>query len=276
MSIIQEFVDKYEYIGLDECYADVTLQTRGDYLEAEKIAISIKEKIRNGIGITCSIGVAPNKLLAKIASDIKKPDGLTLVRMENVGEFLKKCNLEQIPGIGPKTIKKLNKIKINSLCDLANADLFLLVKEFGRRTGTYIHNASKGIDNQNIKESKPFQKQLGKIVTLKTDATRSDQMDPEIMYMSRQLCAQAKAQNISFKNIAITLILRDLKMISKSKSMKSYVNDSDNVYIVCRELLDDLFDKSDVELVVRRIGIRLGDLKENIGQNTILDFIKQD
>ena len=106
MNIIKEFADVFEYVGRDEAYLDVTEKSNGDFTTASHIAQQIKNVIREKIKLTCSIGVSPNKLLAKISSNYKKPDGLTIVTQEKVSSFIESLEMRDIPGIGNKTEEK--------------------------------------------------------------------------------------------------------------------------------------------------------------------------
>ena len=103
MEIIEKYADVFEYVGRDEAYLDVTKKTEMSFDNAEHLAQQLKNEIRNSLKLTCSIGISPNKLLSKIASDFKKPDGLTTVKPEQVEQFLSPLKIREIPGIGKKT-----------------------------------------------------------------------------------------------------------------------------------------------------------------------------
>ena len=102
MEIIEKYADVFEYVGRDEAYLDVTKKTEMSFDNAEHLAQQLKNEIRNSLKLTCSIGISPNKLLSKIASDFKKPDGLTTVKPEQVEQFLSPLKIREIPGIGKK------------------------------------------------------------------------------------------------------------------------------------------------------------------------------
>ena len=103
MEIIKNFADIFEYVGRDEAYLDVTKKTEMSFNNAQHLAQQLKNEIRNELKLTCSIGISPNKLLSKIASDFKKPDGLTTVKPEQIEQFLSPLKIREIPGIGKKT-----------------------------------------------------------------------------------------------------------------------------------------------------------------------------
>ena len=136
---------------------------------AEHLAQQLKNEIRNSLKLTCSIGISPNKLLSKIASDFKKPDGLTTVKPEQAEQFLSPLKIREIPGIGKKTEDVFTQMDIHIIEELRKIDVFDLNKMFGRKTGGYIFNSAKGIDNEIVKERPPTI-QFSKIVTLKKNS----------------------------------------------------------------------------------------------------------
>ena len=119
--------------------------------------------------MTCSIGVSPNKLLSKIGSDFEKPDGLTVIKPDYISEFLSQLDIRNIPGIGKKTESILAESNCKKINDLLNMDVFELNSRFGRKTGTYIYNAARGIDLELVKEKQPSL-QYSKITTLKENS----------------------------------------------------------------------------------------------------------
>ena len=134
MDIMSEFADIFEYVGKDEAYLDITAKSKESFDHAAHIGQQIKNTIREGTKLTCSVGITPNKLISKIASDFKKPDGLTVVRPENVSTFLEPLKIRDVPGIGKKTEVKLESMGFATIGQLRNADVFALQREFGRTT----------------------------------------------------------------------------------------------------------------------------------------------
>ena len=126
MDIIKSFADVFEYVGRDEAFLDVTLKTKNDFQNAGHIAQQLKNEIRQKLKMTCSIGVSPNKLLSKIASDYEKPDGLTIVKPEYTVNFLSKLEIRSIPGIGKKTEAVLKEMNCKKIEDILCLDFFKL------------------------------------------------------------------------------------------------------------------------------------------------------
>ncbi|SRR5579884_358688 len=277
MSVIRGFGDKYEYVGLDECFIDVTDSTNADFEQAKQLSMTIKSSVFQKTGLTCSLGVAPNKLVAKIASDFQKPDGLTVVPRQEVENFLSRLRVDKIPGVGPKTTKKLFAMGMETFGQLSCCDPFRLVEEFGRTSGICLYNASKGIDNELVTESGQTQ-QIGKIITLKKDASRSTEMYDDLQRLCRLVVDLATERQVAFKTIGVLLILHDLENITRSKTLKVHCTNYNELYSVAKSILDEAMDWStddavSAKLRVRRLGVKLTDLKNNSGQNTISDFI---
>ena len=126
MAIIKENSDIFEYIGKDEAYLDVTRKVKGKFKEASHLAQQIKNEIRNKVKLSCSVGVSSNKLIAKIASDFQKPDGLTVVPPEEIEDFLNPLKIRVIPGIGNKTEKIFSEMDLNKIIEFKKIRYFYI------------------------------------------------------------------------------------------------------------------------------------------------------
>ena len=143
--------------------------------------------------MTCSIGVSSNKLLSKIASDYEKPDGLTIVKPDYISEFLSKLEIRSIPGIGKKTEAVLKEMNCKKIEDILCLDFFEITNKFGRKTGTYIYNAARGIDLELVKEKQPSL-QYSKITTLKENSKNYEFLSTNLLNLCKQI------HDISIKN----------------------------------------------------------------------------
>ena len=175
MKIIQNYGELFEQVSVDECYMDFTKITNSDFDDARIFAASLQKNIKDQIKLTCSIGVGPNKLIAKIASGINKPDGITVVNQEDAKRFISNRKIEDIPGVGPKTSKKLESLGIESISDISKKSIFELRDSLGYKIATFLVNASNGIDYSQI-TVRGTSKQIGKIVTLKKDIANFEQI----------------------------------------------------------------------------------------------------
>jgi DNA polymerase IV (archaeal DinB-like DNA polymerase) len=264
---------KFEYIGLDECFVEVTEKADFDFMRAKELANNLKEQIRKETGLTCSMGIASNKLIAKMASDFQKPDGMTIVKPDEAKSFVSKCNVDKIPGIGPKTTAKLFEMGIRTGGELSAFGLFRLIDVFGKKYATYLHNSAQGIDNEPIKPHGSA-KQIGRIITLKRDISQASEIDGELQHICKSVYKMALDQNVLFRNIGILLILNNLNNITRSKSLKTHSRDFHELYSSVKAILNETLNNYP-NIKVRRLGIKVSDLKDNEGQNSMLNFINK-
>jgi DNA polymerase IV (DinB-like DNA polymerase) len=270
MLLIQSFASQFEQVGIDECFIDVSDETRG-IESAEALASRIKEAIRTEIKLTCSIGVAPNKLLAKIASDFKKPDGLTVIDPQSALGFIADLEVEKISGIGPKTSARLGEMGVKTIRDLEGIDRFKLVEEFGRKTGAFLYNAARGMDDEPVADTGE-KKQIARIMTLKEDASSGQEMADALNELCRSVFGIARTRDLSFKSVGVIVILNNLDQRTKSKALKIPSTDFDLLLSTTRDLLAELMSSGD-QLRVRRLGIRISELQDTSGQNTMSQFM---
>lgn len=286
MSMIKSHADVFEQVGIDECFVDASASTAGDFAEqAGRLATQIKKDVKAQAQLTCSVGVAPNKMLAKVASDFKKPDGLTVVAPKDVAAFVSVLDVSKIPGIGPKTKERLAELGVQTAGQLAAFDLFRLIEEFGKKNAAYMHNAAQGIDDEPVVESEGEgegggqrdRQQLMKIVTLKKDATASGQMQGELEAICRHVQRLAADRALAFKTVGIILILKDLQNVTRSKTLKAHTASFDVLHATAKSLLDEaMAPQGENAISVRRLGVRVADLQDSAGQGTLADFMQQD
>ncbi len=150
MKILKSLADKFEQGGIDEAYLDISSRVK-DFDESIEFAKHLMEEVLEKERLTCSIGIGPNKMVAKIASDTKKPYGLTAVKEEQVKDFLFPLEVRKIPGVGPKTERVLKDINIETVRDLASADPEMLTRLFGV-WGARLHEFANGIDHSEVTE----------------------------------------------------------------------------------------------------------------------------
>ena len=214
MKIMKENADIFEYVGRDEAYLDVTKRVEGDFKKASHLAQQIKNNIRQKLKLSCSIGVSSNKLVSKIASDYQKPDGLTIVEPDKIGKFLEPLNIRVIPGIGKKTEQRFNEMNLQVIKDLNKIDVFTLNKEFGRKNGSYIYNAIRGINDDPVKV-KEESTQYSKITTLKKDSKDYEFLLQNLQELCKQVHDVIEKNNKMFKSIGIHFVQSDLTNKSK-------------------------------------------------------------
>ncbi len=269
MKIMKDNADIFEYVGRDEAYLDVTKRVEEDFTKASHLAQQIKNLIRTELKLSCSIGVSSNKLISKIASDYQKPDGLTIVQHDKVEQFLAQLNIRVIPGIGKKTEQRFKEMKLETIEEIKKIDVFTLNKEFGRKSGTYIYNAIRGINDEPVKE-KEESIQYSKIITLKKDSKEYEFLLENLYELCKQIQNIVKKNNKMFKSIGIHFVQSDLSNKSKSKMLRNSTNNLEELEKNVEQLLTDALE--DQTMTIRRGGVKVSDLSEIKGQSDITNF----
>ena len=269
MKIIEKYADVFEYVGKDEAYLDVTSKTDNNFQKAEHHAQQLKNEIRNNLKLSCSIGITPNKLLSKIASDYKKPDGLTTVKLEQIKEFLSPLKIRAIPGIGKKTEDIFAQMNVNTIENLREINIFDLNKMFGRKTGGYIFNSARGIDIELVKPRAPTI-QFSKITTLKKNSKELEFLRENIEELCVQLNKIAIKNNKMYRSVGIQFVNEDLSTKTKSKMLKNPGNNVIELKKVVNQLLEEALIEQD--MLVRRIGVRISEFSDVEGQSNITNY----
>ena len=269
MKIMKENADIFQYVGKDEAYLDVTKRVEGNFKNASHLAQQIKNKIRAEIKLSCSIGVSSNKLISKIASDYKKPDGLTIIEPDKIEQFLKPLNIRVIPGIGKKTEQRFKEMDLETIEDLKKIDVFTLNKEFGRKNGTYMYNAIRGINDDPVKE-KEESIQYSKITTLKKDSKDYEFLLENLQELCKQVHDVIMKNNKMVKSIGIHFVQSDLTNKSKSKILRNSTNNLEELEKNVEQLLVDALDNQTI--TIRRLGVKVADLTEIKGQRDITNY----
>lgn len=270
MELLRRYGDRFEQVSVDEAYLDITKRVQGDFEGARDLASEIKQVIRSQEGVTCSIGVGPNKLVAKMAADYQKPDGLTVVRQKEAATFLAPLPVGKLYGVGSKTETKLNKVGVKTIGELARYDVEALATLFGRKLAAYLHNAANGIDEEPVQE-KPLES-ISRITTLKQNTREFEGIWPELEQITEELYSNAMEQGFAFRSAGIILILEDLSIRSRSRSFKKPVDDIASLMRTVRELLVEYLEENP-EAVLRRVGVKVSDLSSRAGQLTLPEFL---
>jgi len=269
MEIVKGDADVFEYVGKDEAYLDVTKRVDGDFEKASHLAQQIKNSIRDKIKLSCSIGISPNKLISKIASDFKKPDGLTIISPDKIDVFLEPLKISVIPGIGKKTEKRFSEIDIEIIHELKKLDIFTLNKEFGRKSGTYMYNAARGMDNEPVKE-REARIQYSKIVTLKKDSKEYQFLSENLIKLCKEVYDVVKKNNIMFKSIGVHFVQSDLSNKSKSRMLRNPTLNLEELQKNADQLLKEALENQTIP--IRRLGVKVAELSEVQGQSDITNY----
>jgi len=269
MALIQSYGDSFEKSGVDEAYLDISEGSRGNYDSAETIASKLKQAILSEAHITCSIGIAPNKLLAKIASDYVKPDGLTVVKPKQVQDFLK-GPVNRIPGVGTKIEERLKQLNVRTVDELARLNPIILNEVFGKSLGGYLFRAARGEDNEPVRD-RILPTQLSRISTLKRNTSDFRIIRPVLRDLTQSVVESLKGKELSCKSVSIIGILSDLSIHTRSATLDSATTDSRLIIEVAERLMQQ-FLESRSQANLRRVGVKLSGLSKLSGQTNIKAF----
>ena len=265
MNIVRKYADVFEQTSIDEAYLDVTEKTKGNYGTAEEIARKIKQGIQEKEKLTCSIGIGHNKLIAKTASDYKKPDGLTLVRPYKAKAFLEKLEIRKLYGIGKKGEQVMKELGVNTIGDLAAYDVEKLTGIFGN-WGYELHQFAQGIDERPVEESYTI-KSMGREHTFENDTAEPKEIFEILEALSKDIYEEIREYKISFRTITLKIRYENFETHTKSKTVKP--SDKANTIIdVSKQLVKPYLKGRKIRLV----GIRVSNLV--FGQKNLEDFIK--
>jgi DNA polymerase-4 len=252
MQVLHDHVERVEVVGLDEAYLDLTELER-----PRAAARHIKAAITQRTGLGCSIGIGPNKLVAKVASDADKPDGFVVLTAEQARERFASARPGLIPGIGPKTAERLEKQGIETLGALAAVPDERLTEWFGPRLGPYLGSLARFEDERGI-ETVRLAKSESRETTFDYDLRGLQQLEPELRRLTEQLCATLGKQDARGRTIGIKVRYADFSTVTRARSLPTAVNDFDTVWHTAGDLLRRL----DPPQPVRLVGVRVAGLDE--------------
>ena len=233
-AIFNEFTPLVEGLSLDEAFLDVTASVKL-FGSPENIAGTIKQRILDETKLSASVGVAQNKLVAKIASDLDKPDGLTIVTPELYREKLDPLPVRVIPGIGRETLKRLHGIQVSSVRDLRCASDRDLEPIFGRFTRITKDRAA-GIDNRPVVHCRE-EKSISAEETYDQDLSKPDEMHRELLRLADRTAARLRKSSLAAGTVQIKIRRADFTTYTRQRSIKPPASGTDQIYAVARELL---------------------------------------
>lgn len=272
MDFLKSQADIFEKVGIDEAYLDVSATSSGKVENAKFIATIIKQLIFRQEHMTCSIGIGPNKLVAKIASAHVKPDGLTVVEPEHVQNFLRDQPISVIPGVGTKVEEKLSQIKVRTINELVNLDPILLQEKFGKSLGSYLFQAARGKDDEEVRD-REVPTQFSRIGTLKENTRNFQLISPLLTDLANSVCEKLRENNMTCKSVSIVAILDNLSIHTRSTTLESATDTSQSIIESSAQLMAQYLD-STPDATIRRIGVRVSGLsKESDSQTKIESYL---
>jgi len=265
--------ENYEIIGLDECYLDLTNIVNNNYKNAIILAKNIKNRLSKELNLSCSIGISYNKLLAKIASKYKKPNGLFVNEPNKTLKIISNLDIGIIPGIGPKNKRKLNNFGITTFKQLSEIDIAFLKKNFGNYYAEFLHNSSLGINKDPI-QTKQLSKQITRIKTLKEYTTDIEYVKSLIAELCKSIYTDLIKRELLFKSVGLIFIDNKLGIINRSKHLKNYTQNLTDLINNANSIFLDYLSTYDI-FKLRRIGIKVSEIKKDEGyQNTLFNYME--
>jgi DNA polymerase-4 len=250
--VLREHVDEVEGASLDEAYLDLT------GIERPKAAARrIKAAVQERTGLTCSIGIGPSKLVAKVASDAEKPDGFVVLTQEEARERFKDASPGLIPGIGPRTTEKLRRGGITTLDQLRRVPVQQLIDAFGPGTGPYLLRLANFDDDREVTPVRPA-KSESRETTFDADIHDQHELERVLTELSVQLCERLVKQDQRGRNIGIKVRLDDFSTFTRAMTIRAPTNDVEIVAPAALELLRAF----NAPRPVRLLGVRVAGLDE--------------
>ena len=236
MSALREITPAVEVVSIDEAYMDIAGSERlhGD---PKKIAMAIKEDIKESQHLTCSVGVASGKFLAKVASDLDKPDGLTIIWPDDVQRFIVNLPVHKVPGVGKKTFQQLTSMGIQTLGDIEKFPEKMLLDRLGK-FGTRLIELASGSDHSAVIPDAP-NKSISSECTLSEDTGDKKLLKTCMLKQAESVARQLRKANVKAKTITLKLKHADFKQISRSKTVVIPTQSSETIYRHAARLLEE-------------------------------------
>jgi DNA polymerase IV (DinB-like DNA polymerase) len=255
MELLRAFADKFEQVSIDEAFLEAT-ESCAKFGGPVKLARQIKSELLQSHGLTCSIGIATNKSAAKIASDFKKPDGLTYVDPEHVKEFLAPLPVSKVSGIGRKTEQTLKELGIRTIGELAAYPPKALYKRFGK-SGVWLWAIANAEEKVEVQESYVM-KSIGAEHTFENDTGDWSAIDKELLSLIESVHQRLVDEKMTCRTVTLKIRLTGFETYTRAKSLRFATSSQDVVTDVVRELSNEF---RRIPKKVRLVGVRLSSLE---------------
>lgn len=265
MEIFESFTPFVEPLSLDEAFMDITGAQKLLGTPRE-IGQAIRKRVHEECGITCSVGIASNKFIAKLASGHCKPNGLLEIPDDRVISFLHPLPVSDLWGVGPKTAEALQRLGLRQISDIANTPLDTLKRALGDATGEHLHNLSWGRDYRSVVVDDPEQS-IGANETFSYDIDDPEKILAEYLKLTERASTRLRNRNLFAKTITITVRFADFKTITRSKTLPLPISSTQEIYQVVKELYLALkLDRARLRLV----GVSLSNLRDQAPEQLML------
>ena len=254
--LLLEYTDKIERFSIDECFLDMTNYLMKDTLLNK--GKEINKRVKEELGFTVNVGVAHNKLLAKMASDFTKPDKVHTLFEEEIPKKMWPLPISELFMLGKKTVPKLYNMQIKTIGDLAKADKKILEKKFGKH-GMQMWEYANGIDKTEVKYLPEKPKCIGNSVTLPENISRVEQLEEIVLAISEQVAYRLRKEELLANTVNVQLRTKDFIDTSHQGKMKEATNSTKEIYSKAKELLNEMYRKGQA---IRLVGVRVDNLVE--------------
>jgi DNA polymerase-4 len=265
MEIFESFTPFVEPLSLDEAFMDVTGAQKLLGTPRE-IGQAIRKRVHEECGITCSVGIASNKFIAKLASGHCKPNGLLEIPDDRVISFLHPLPVSDLWGVGPKTAEQLQRLGLRQISDIANTPLETLKRALGDATGEHLYELSWGRDLRTVVVDDPEQS-IGANETFSYDIDDPETILREYLKLTERASTRLRNRNLYAKTISITVRFADFKTITRSKTLPLPISSTHEIYQVVKDLYEALkLDRARLRLV----GVSLSNLRDDAPEQLML------
>ena len=266
-SILKDYTPLVEVASIDEAYLDIT-QSQLLFKSPLHIATSVKDRIREGEQLTCSVGIAPNKLLAKLGSSLQKPDGLVVIQKEKVEEVLKDLQVSKLYGIGPKLTEELNSIGIFTCGQLGRSPVSLLNKRFGV-IGERLREMGLGLDDSPVVpfDEEEDAKSISHSVTLEEDTSDLNTLRKVLLQLSERVSRRMRRDGFHGRRVVLTVRYSDFYTFSKQKTLSRWINSGNEIFRQAFEIFESISHPKPIRL----LGVGVSLLKKEWCQLDLFD-----
>lgn len=226
--IFPQFSPLVEPLSIDEAFLDMT-GCEHFYPNLEEMGLSLKKQIKQEVGLTASVGIGPNKFLAKLASDWEKPDGLTIIKPDQVEQFLADLPVHKLWGVGKKSAARLHELNLHYVRDLLPHSESSLQAQVGTALGSQIYNLARGIDERPVQPDQQIQS-IGHELTFTTDTAEWDFLRRQLANLSEKVGWRLREHKLQAKTITIKVRFHNFKTITRSHTLVQSFNDDDTIF----------------------------------------------
>lgn len=262
-TIISSFSKKLEVASIDECYVDMTDYIKSHQTNPYQVALEIQKSVFDRIHIQCSIGIAPNKFLAKMASDMKKPMGITIINNNNYKEMLWHLPISQMFGVGKKTTPKLIAIGIETIGDLAKHENYEKLRAIFGKNALLFYQKANGKDFSKINYKRNELKSVGNSTTFERDSNDEEFIKKQFSELSHEVAQRAQKRHLISNSISITLKYTRDKSKTKQMIIDQYTNNYETIYATALLLFESLYQGE----MLRLVGVSLNNVIHEHNRN---------